>query len=264
VNFALPDSETIYAGALYWLAVYGLLLLTYLTVGLAIRWLNRTQRLGARKIQEKHCPAKLIHRDIGTSVRSLATISFFVALGYSLFRIGFGFKAPESVAAQSLSLVGSLLLYDTWFYWGHRLIHSNRLFKRIHAWHHRTVTPTVWSNNSDTFLDNLFLQSYWIAVHFLLPISPEAVLLHKLYDQVTGIIGHSGHEYMASRLAKFPSVLLGTTFHDQHHSRMHYNFANHFSHWDRLMGTITKDYDAKIESFVRVKKASGCAQLVNP
>lgn len=250
MSFAFLHSNLIHLGALYWLAVYGLLLSTYLILGLAIQRINQTHALRMRRIQQKECPANLIRRDIVTSVRSLATISFFVALGYSAFRLGVGFRAPASVPGQLLSLVGSLLLYDAWFYWAHRLIHAKFLFKWVHAWHHRTVTPTAWSNNSDTFLDNLFLQSYWVAVHFLLPISPEVVLLHKLYDQVTGMFGHSGYEYMVSRWARFPSLLLGTTFHDQHHSRMHYNFANHFSHWDRIMGTITGDYDARIDGFL--------------
>jgi sterol desaturase/sphingolipid hydroxylase (fatty acid hydroxylase superfamily) len=238
----------------YGFIVYGLLLSIYGILGILIQKLNESSRFKSRKIQQRECPRHLVKRDIWTSIRSLATISLFVALGYLFVGWGLGFKAPESTAGQLLSLVASLLLYDSWFYWGHRLIHTRLLFKRVHAWHHQTTTPTAWSNNSDTFLDNLFLQSYCIVVYFLLPIAPEVLLLHKVYDQITGMFGHSGFEYMASRMARFPSMLLGTTFHDQHHSHVRYNYANHFSHWDRLMGTIKEDYDQRITDFLQTKR----------
>ena len=43
-----------------------------------------------------------------------------------------------------------------------------------------------------------------------------------------------------------PSPMIGVTFHDQHHEHFLYNYATHFSHWDRLMGTIHPDYDSRI------------------
>jgi len=39
------------------------------------------------------------------------------------------------------------------------------------------------------------------------------------------------------------------TFHDQHHEKFKYNFATHFSWWDRLMGTLDPTYDDRVKAF---------------
>ena len=36
------------------------------------------------------------------------------------------------------------------------------------------------------------------------------------------------------------------TFHDQHHAHFRYNFANFFSVWDRLCGTLDPRYDQDV------------------
>ncbi|WP_376742301.1 sterol desaturase family protein [Ensifer canadensis] len=40
-----------------------------------------------------------------------------------------------------------------------------------------------------------------------------------------------------------------TTFHDQHHSGFKYNYGNYFSFWDRVLGTISPNYDQRVKAF---------------
>ncbi|MCY1376154.1 hypothetical protein D9M69_636240 [compost metagenome] len=40
-----------------------------------------------------------------------------------------------------------------------------------------------------------------------------------------------------------------TTYHDQHHAEFKYNYANYFSFWDRVLGTISPVYDRRVETF---------------
>ena len=108
---------------------------------------------------------------------------------YSEF--GWGLRPLDGIVGMAVSFVLSLVVFDAWFYWFHRLIHTRPLYRRVHRWHHMTVTPVVWSNNSDRLVDNLFLQSYWLVAHFLVPAAPAALLAHKIYDQITGVAGHS-------------------------------------------------------------------------
>ena len=236
-------SENLILLAEYWLVYYVLLLAVYFAGGCLIQYFNHS-KLDYLKIQEKHCPDEIVKRDIKQSVKSLASIALFLALGRLSYQLGYGFNADDhSPALMVITFLLSLFLFDTWFYWFHRLIHSKFLFKHVHRWHHQTVTPTLWSNNSDSFLDNLFLQSYWAVVHFLFPVHPVVILVHKIFDQVTGMLGHSGYEYCASKLYRWPSPLVSVCFHDQHHSAFHYNYATHFTVWDKWMGTMAKDYE---------------------
>jgi len=137
------------------------------------------------------------------------------------------------------------LIHDLWFYSIHRLLHTKWLFK-WHIPHHKSPVPTVWTNDRFTLLDVLMTQCFLIWVVFVLPIPPLALLLYRLSDHIKGLIGHSGFEFAASRLAIWPMPFVCVTHHDGHHELFHYNFGNTLSIWDRLFGTLDPEYDAKV------------------
>ena len=225
-------------------AVYALLLATYWASCLVVGRLSR--RLGAAKIQPRATSTALIRRDRWQSLRSLMAIAALFGTGHWLYtEWGWGLAPLHGVLGTALSILASLIVFDTWFYWLHRLIHTRPLYRRVHRWHHLTMTPVAWSNNSDRLLDNLFLQSYWLVAHFLVPAAPAVLLAHKLYDQVTGVVGHSGYEH-GGMWCWPPSPLVGVTHHDQHHRYFRCNYATHFTLWDRLMGTLHPGHDAEL------------------
>ncbi|MGE5268635.1 MAG: sterol desaturase family protein [Thiohalocapsa sp.] len=225
--------------------VYALLLATYLATCLAVAILNR--RLAVAKIQARETSPDQVRRDRRQSFLSLAAIAAMFGTGHWLYAdLGWGLPATHSILGMAVSFVASLVLFDTWFYWFHRLIHTRPFYRFVHRWHHLTVTPVAWSNNSDRLLDNLFLQSYWLVAHFLLPAAPLVLIAHKLYDQVTGVVGHSGYEH-GGMWCWPPSPLVGVTHHDQHHRFFRCNYATHFTLWDRLMGTLHPEHDAELK-----------------
>jgi len=238
-----------------WVAVYALLLAVYFATG----WLffsNDPAR--ADKIQPgRALSAEKVRRDIRQSVRSLASIALMFSIGHVLYtRFQIGFAAwPTSFWSVVLSFVLSMLAYDTWFYWMHRLLHSKPLYRRIHRWHHLSLPSVAWSNNSDTLLDNLFLQSYWLAAHLILPVAPAVLLVHKLYDHISGIIGHSGVEH-GGGITFPPSPMNSVTHHDQHHRYFNCNYSPHFTLWDRLMGTLHPTHDAELKANLRRRQGS--------
>src|SRR5262245_24126143 len=91
--------------------------------------------------------------------------------------LGWGIQAHEvSVMEMTLSFLISMIL----FLLAAPADSPPPFFRRVHVWHHMTATPEVWSNNSDLLIDNCFLQSYWLVAHFLIPIAPIVLFLHKL------------------------------------------------------------------------------------
>lgn len=237
-----------------WAAVYALLLITYFVTG----WLfysNDPAR--ADKIQVgRALPPEKVRRDILQSVRSLASIALMFAIGHTLytkFHIGW-IEWPTSVWSVVGSFLLSMLAYDTWFYWMHRLLHTKPFYRRIHRWHHLSLPSVAWSNNSDLFVDNLFLQSYWLAAHLIVPVAPLVLLVHKLYDHVSGIIGHSGVEH-GGGITYPPSPFNSVTHHDQHHRYFNCNYSPHFTIWDRLMGTLHKTHDDEVKANLRRRSA---------
>jgi Delta7-sterol 5-desaturase len=231
-------------------AVYAILLATYGATCLVAEYLNR--RIAGTKIQlSRETPPAQIRRDRKQSIISLAGIAAMFGTGHWLYaEFGWGWSSAQEPPGIAISFFASLVLFDSWFYWFHRLIHTRRLYRRVHRWHHLTVTPVAWSNNSDRLIDNLFLQSYWLVAHFVLPVSPAVLLAHKLYDEITGVFGHSGYEH-GGIWCWPPSPLVGVTHHDQHHRHFRCNYATHFTVWDRLMGTLHPEHDAELKRNIR-------------
>lgn len=232
--------------ALNFLWLYGGLLSIYFLTGLTVSFWSR-RHLADRKIQRDRLPdPRMVRRDIMQSTLSLAQIAMFFSIGMGLRAMGWGPKPWETNFVSVLVFLPiSMIIFDAWFYWGHRLLHVPPLYRLIHQWHHLAITPTPWSNNSDKFLDNLFLQSYWMFVPLFLPVPTVVLILHKIYDHVTGIIGHSGYEYnlTTSRRTLLPSVI----HHDLHHSHQKYNFGSTFMFWDIVMKTLHPEYHARLD-----------------
>jgi sterol desaturase/sphingolipid hydroxylase (fatty acid hydroxylase superfamily) len=233
----------------FWAVSYGAHLALYFGQGAILVAINR--RHPGRRIQKSRRGEERARAEMIASVRSLVITSGCVAggvfaqtAGLTLWRAGGGWLAVL------LWLPALAILYDAWFYWGHRLMHTKALY-RHHLPHHKSVAPTVWSNYSDTLADAFAMQSFYLVLPVLLPVPPVALVLARLWDHVNGQIGHSGFEYFADRSTRYPSPMVCVTFHDQHHEHFRHNFANYFSLWDRLCGTLHPDYDRKVASWGR-------------
>ncbi|MEM7243632.1 MAG: sterol desaturase family protein [Pseudomonadota bacterium] len=228
---------------------YVVLMVLYFSMGIALELISA--RHPERRIQHRAASNK--QTDIRQSILSLFSISAYVAgglwlqlSGYTLFNIW-----ELSWWSIIVGLLVSVVIYDAWFYWFHRLMHT-KLFYRFHAQHHVSVAPTAWSNNNDNLVGTFFEQSYFLVAPILMPFPPVVFVLHKVWDQVTGMIGHAGHEFFASPSARAPWPGVCTTYHDQHHSYFHFNFANTFTIWDRLCGTLHPRYESRVREFERI------------
>ncbi len=231
-------------------ALYLASLTILFTVGLTMTALNA--RHPERRIQKRD-PSHQPLRDIRSSMGQLSITSVCLAIGLYAQHKGWTLFAPVDLSWWSVPLffVISLVLHDTWFYWGHRILHT-KAFYRFHKPHHMTITPTVWSNDAGSSVDTLFAHSYYALVLFVLPMPPLVFLAHRVFDQVSAAIGHCGFEHFASPTARKPWPLLCTLYHDQHHQYFVYNYANYFSFWDRLCGTIHPTYDTRVHDFEEI------------
>jgi sterol desaturase/sphingolipid hydroxylase (fatty acid hydroxylase superfamily) len=231
-----------------WAAVYTATVAGYFGLGFALEALNR--RNPDRRIQPQRRGEDRARVEIAQSLKSLTVTCFCLAAGLWAQARGWTLLPPVELTIWTAvgAFAVSIVLFDAWFYWGHRLMHWRPLY-RHHLWHHRSVAPTVWSNYSDSMIDAFAMQSYYLIAPLVLPIPAAVLVAHRVYDHVNGMIGHSGFEYFAGSGARFPSPFVCTTFHDQHHEKFGYNYANFFSVWDRLMGTLHPDYEARVRRF---------------
>lgn len=237
---------------MYFAAVYAATVAIYFATGIGVTLVNR--RNPERRIQKDRNGDRRMWVEIRSSMSALAVSAAMLSFGWFAQARGWTI-APLEVSWWSLPLMFavSMVLYDAWFYWGHRLLHL-KMFYRWHAPHHRSVAPTVWSNDSSTAVDTMIEHGYYLVVWFVLPIPALALFAQRLFDQVSGMIGHSGFEYFASPSSRWPSPMICTSFHDLHHSTFRYNYGNFFSLWDRMMGTVHPGYDAMVREFEGVRE----------
>lgn len=232
---------------LFLFGFYSFTVVTYFALGYGITWLN--ERNPERKIQKGRGSDKRRKAEIRQSLKSMFSACLPLTIGLYAQQKGWA-PAPWTLSWwNALPLfVLSMILYDAWFYFMHRLLHTKWLYP-LHALHHKSVAPTIWATYSEDVLDNFLLQSFSAVVVFAVPFPPLVLIAHRLFEHFNGMIGHCGFEYFATSTARHPSPLLCTTFHDQHHQSFRYNYANYFSFWDRLLGTLAPNYDQRVKTF---------------
>lgn len=229
------------------LALYAATVALYFILGFGVTWVNN--RNPERRIQKSRRGEKRMKAEIRQSMASILVTCLSVAIGLFAQHQGWAltpwtFNWWTCVPMFLLTMV----LFDTWFYFAHRALHTEVLYK-YHVLHHKSVAPTVWSNDSIGLVDTALSQGFYAVIVFILPISPIILLVHNAFDRLNGTFGHAGFEYFASSTSRYPSPMLCTIYHDQHHAEFRFNYANYFSFWDRIMGTISPVYDERVEAF---------------
>lgn len=226
------------------LVVYAATVALYFTLGFGIEWLNR--RNPERRIQKRRDGNKRRAVEIRQSMKSILVTCLSVTIGLFAQWKGWTIAPWDLTWWNAVPLfVLAMVLFDVWFYFAHRLLHT-KPFYRFHKMHHHSVTPTVWSNDSIGLVDTAMSQGFYAVIVFLVPLPPLILVANRIFDQINGTFGHAGYEYFGAPTTRYPSPMLCTTYHDQHHAEFRYNFANYFSLWDRLLGTIAPDYDDRV------------------
>ncbi len=204
--------------------------------------------LARRKIQVRSATREDIRREIAASLRTGLVFSLFGLTLYGLAtsgwvtiytdfnRRGWGYL----IATLALMIVAQ----DAYFYWLHRALHHRLLFRRCHATHHKSHTPTAWAAYAFDWFEAAANACFVLLVVAAVPVHELTLFLFMAHQVVRNAIGHAGVELYPATMAR--SRLFGwintTTHHDLHHQHGRYNYGLYFTWWDRLMGTEHPHY----------------------
>jgi len=134
------------------------------------------------------------------------------------------------------------------FYWVHRLEHHPKLYKHVHAVHHRNVNVGPWSGLSMHPVEHvLFFSS--VLIHFVVPANPVHVLFHMQHQALTAATSHSGFENLLVKDRR--RLALGTFHHQMHHRYFEVNYGNLEMPWDRWFGTF---HDGTVDAHERLRE----------
>ncbi|MDB5005202.1 MAG: hypothetical protein JWQ34_3427 [Mucilaginibacter sp.] len=218
-------------------------------------WLN--EWFDASKIQNKAASRHDFRREILHSLQS--TIVFAAAACLVLYspvkNITRVYTSPHAYPAWWLyvSVVISLIIHDTYFYWTHRLLHHPKLFRHAHLLHHRSTNPSPWTSYSFHIFEACVESLVLLLITVILPMNVISISLFVFIAFMINVYGHLGYEIAPKWLRK--TILFEFTntsvHHNLHHSKFTGNYGLYFRFWDRLMGTEHPNY---VEEYDRVQQ----------
>jgi Delta7-sterol 5-desaturase len=207
-------------------------------------WQRGGEKLGARRLNRERPMAALIRAEIRLSLLSSGIYAAPAAVALIAFlhggtRIYTDWRAYGGLPYIFLSLLIYLAVQDTYYYWGHRLMHHPRLFSWTHAGHHRSRHPTPFASFAFDPAEAALTGWLMPTMVFFVPIHLAAAIGLLLFMTVVAISNHSGWEMLPRSLVTGPvgSQLISATHHGYHHIRFDRNYGLYFRFWDRVMGT---------------------------
>ncbi|MTV40879.1 sterol desaturase family protein [Duganella radicis] len=213
-------------------------------------WLWWRIRPGKRSpLQAKKIETAQIRRELLTSMGSIVVLGSFMPI---LFSLGFGRHTQhyERIATHGwpyffLSILLAMIIQDTYFYWTHRLMHHRRLFRWFHFTHHRSTHTNPWTTYSIHPLEALVDSGSGVLIMMLLPTTGASVLTFSVINTVYAVYTHLGYELFPKGMSRhwLGRWINTSTAHNVHHARARYNFSWYFLFWDRMMGTLSPDYE---------------------
>ncbi|MCY7420601.1 MAG: sterol desaturase family protein [Chitinophagaceae bacterium] len=145
-----------------------------------------------------------------------------------------------------VSLLVSMLIHETYYYFLHRWMHQPNVFKLVHKAHHASKTTSAWTAFSFHPIEG-FLQAIVLPVTILvLPMHIYVLLVQLTIMTVSSVINHLEIEvyptwFQNTFLGKW---IIGASHHSLHHKQVKYNFGLYFTFWDKWIKTESPTFTA--------------------
>lgn len=150
--------------------------------------------------------------------------------------------ATSAPAALRVAVEFTLLVlaFEAYFYLVHRLLHTRLLFRRVHAVHHRSKTPTVLSALSLHPVEALLIAGFLPVAMALVEMHLASIVLASLYLSASIALAHCGYRVFPHGFERLPLLNLYVTplVHDAHHAKVDVNYGATLSLFDRALGTF--------------------------
>ena len=217
----------------------------------------------ARRIQPRGFKWKILGHELIWTIINISTAVFTLGAMRQLFLdqgLIFYSTEPANFGVIALEFALYFFLFDTWFYWGHRLMHIEPFYRWMHKTHHKSTSTNPLTSTSVTpfeaFLNGSFV-SFFLAgaallsqvFSFISPIHTATLALILPTSVLMGIYVHSGFEFLPRWWNRSWATkwFISATFHDQHHRYFTGNFGGYTTIWDRICGTMRKNFEPDFE-----------------
>lgn len=223
-------------------------------IAFVICYILLRKRISPFKIQSRFPKNSDYLREIGFS---FITMAIFTAVAFAfvytpLRGITQWYRDPAKFGYvwYVLAFPVMFIVHDTYFYWTHRLMHHPRVFRIVHLIHHRSSNPSPWTAFSFHPTEALIEAGIFPILLILFPLTGFHFTVFFVVMMVYNVYGHLGWELFPKSFSRnwFGRFINTSVCHNQHHQYFSGNYGLYFIWWDRLMGTVRKDYEEKYEA----------------
>jgi ring-1,2-phenylacetyl-CoA epoxidase subunit PaaE len=212
-------------------------------------WYLFGKKLNNRKIQlSKRAGWSQIKEEMWHAALSLIGATIFQILVFSLRDTGMT-KLYEKIEPYGIpyfifSVVVLLFVSDAWFYWLHRAMHHPRVYKYVHALHHKSLDVNPFTSNSFHVVEALALTLWVLPLVMIMPISAMAFGIVQVLGTFNNLKSHLGYELFPNFFKGAPfNMLVTATNHSLHHTQYNGNYGLYFRYWDQWFGTELNSTD---------------------
>ena len=133
---------------------------------------------------------------------------------------------------------------------------SQKAIQDFHLVHHKSTNPSPWAAYAFHPLEAIVEAGIFVVFLFTIPIHKFHLLIFFFIMIVYNVYGHLGYELYPKGFNKhWLGKWINTSVnHNQHHQYFKGNYGLYFTFWDRIMGTIRKDYDQRFEEVTTKRK----------
>ena len=137
-----------------------------------------------------------------------------------------------------------------------RLMHHPKLIKLFHLVHHKSNNPSPWAAYAFHPLEAIAESLIFVIFLFTIPIHSIHLATFFVFSLAYNVYGHLGYELYPKG---FSSHWLGkwintSVSHNMHHQYFKGNYGLYFTIWDRITGTLNKNYEKEFDEVKSRKK----------
>lgn len=207
-----------------------------------------------RKLNKRQYKHKQLQTEITWSLINGLIFSFSGAVALILWQKGFT-KVYTNIHDYGwwylpVSLVISMLLHETYYYWLHRWMHHPRVFKIVHKVHHDSNITSPFTAFSFHPLEGVLQAIFFPVVLLFLPMHYYIIIVQLVIMSLSSVINHLDIEIYPKNFNKsiFGKWLIGATHHSLHHKQFKYNYGLYFTFWDKIRKTESPLFNELFET----------------
>jgi sterol desaturase/sphingolipid hydroxylase (fatty acid hydroxylase superfamily) len=234
----------------------------FLIAGLFQLWFYKWQKKkwAARWLGKKQIDQKQFYTEVKWSLITALIFAIAGTLTAILWQHGYT-KLYSGIYEYGLwylpvSLLISMLIHETYYYWLHRWMHKPKVFKILHKVHHDSTTTSAWTAFSFHPLEGLLQAIILPLTIVFLPMHLYVLIFQLTLMTFSSVINHLEIETYPANFHKhlIGKWLIGATHHSLHHKQFKYNYGLYFTFWDKWKKTESPKFNTLFEEKTKFYK----------